>query len=291
MAAQYQFAFSSEIVGAAIFAGGPYFCAQGNVFLALSACSKDPGLISLTVLEEEAAVFAASMTIDPLADLSNHRVYLFSGRNDQTVYPGVVQKLEQMYRDFGISAITTNYTSAAGHGFPTINYGNPCGTTRSPYITACGFDGAGQALQAIYGPLNRPVQWIPKNLRSMGTKQFTPGGVSPSILSMDDTMYYYMPTNCRGNCPVHVALHGCQQTQADIGLEFVNNTGYNNWAEANNIIILYPFIVKSRLIPVNPEGCWDWWGYDSLLNTYVTKEAPQLYTINAMIRHFKNAIL
>jgi hypothetical protein len=123
-----------------------------------------------------------------------------------------------MYRDFGISAITTNYTSgyihslcniiftvpAAGHGFPTINYGNPCGTTRSPYITACGFDGAGQALQAIYGPLNRPVQWIPKNLRSMGTKQFTPGGVSPSILSMDDTMYYYMPTNCRGNCPVHV---------------------------------------------------------------------------------------
>ena len=72
-----------------------------------------------------------------------------------------------MYKDLGVpsSNLKTNYatgknTSAtltdfvgAGHSFPTDNYGNPCGTTESPYITNCGFDGAGAALQWIYGSL------------------------------------------------------------------------------------------------------------------------------------------
>lgn len=57
-------------------------------------------------------------------------------------------------------------------------------------------------------------------------------------------------------CKLHVAFHGCEQTLADIGSDFVVSAGYNSWAEANNIIILYPQAADNLL---NPKGCWDWY--------------------------------
>lgn len=86
--------------------------------------------------------------------------------NDYTVVPGVVHILEQMYRDLGVQSVTANYSTGAGHSFPTDNYGNPCGTTQSPYITNCGFDGAGTALQAIYGPLKARKPPVARNVSS-----------------------------------------------------------------------------------------------------------------------------
>ncbi len=40
-------------------------------------------------------------------------------------------------------------------------------------------------------------------------------------------------------------------------------TGINEIAEANNMIVLYPQIKKSIVDPVNPNGCFDWWGYST----------------------------
>jgi len=40
--------------------------------------------------------------------------------------------------------------------------------------------------------------------------------------------------------------------------KFARYTGYNEVAELNNIIIIYPQVIA--LID-NPMGCWDWWGY------------------------------
>ena len=54
-------------------------------------------------------------------------------------------------------------------------------------------------------------------------------------------------------------LHGCLQTIKDIGTEFVLNNGANEWAMANDAVVLYP---QASSIPLsNPKGCWDWWGY------------------------------
>lgn len=69
-----------------------------------------------------------------------------------------------MYRDFGVTKIVTNYDTNAGHSFPTDDYGNPCGTTQSPYITNCGFDGAGAALQQIYGKLKPKTSPVTANV-------------------------------------------------------------------------------------------------------------------------------
>jgi len=60
--------------------------------------------------------------------------------------------------------------------------------------------------------------------------------------SMGPTGYVYVPTSCQSNttCKVHVAFHGCEMTIANIGQDFVTNSGLNEIAEANNIIVLYP---------------------------------------------------
>jgi len=40
--------------------------------------------------------------------------------------------------------------------------------------------------------------------------------------------------------------------------KFARHTGYNEVAELNNIILIYP---QATAIVDNPLGCWDWWGY------------------------------
>lgn len=75
----------------------------------------------------------------------------------------------------------------------------------------------------------------------MAIDSFVPSGVSPNSIGMDDTLYYYEPAACNGNCTVHVAFAGCQMTFADVGMDFVTGAGYNAWAEANNIVMYsYP---------------------------------------------------
>jgi hypothetical protein len=57
-------------------------------------------------------------------------------------------------------------------------------------------------------------------------------------------------------------------------------------ADSNNIIVLYPQVKTSSINPINPRGCWDFWGYTS--NNlppfnYAYKKAPQMQAINRMI--------
>ena len=79
--------------------------------------------------------------------------------------------------------------------------------------------------------------------------------------------YIYIPSKCQnGECSVHVAFHGCEQGYNTIGDKYVRHGGYNEVAEANDIVILYPQVDESSYLPMNPNGCWDWWGYnDSFL--------------------------
>ena len=286
-AVQYQFAFSTEVAGVGVFAGGPYYCAQDQELDALTACMSLPIEINVQTLESDAQGFSSDGSIDPISTLAQHKVFLFSGQNDNTVNPGVVRALNQMYTDLGVTQITTNFNTQAGHSFPTTNYGNPCGTTQSPYITNCGFDGAGATLQAIYGTLQSPVTPFRAALKRMSLDQFLPSGTSASSISLDSNFYYYEPASCNGTCAVHVAFAGCQMTYNDIGLDFVTSAGYNGWAEANKIVILYPFTVTSYFSPANPEGCWDWWGYAG--QDYSQKTGPQMVTIHNMVRYFQSA--
>jgi hypothetical protein len=42
-------------------------------------------------------------------------------------------------------------------------------------------------------------------------------------------------------------------------------------------------IIKSLLFPTNPEGCWDWWGYNDI--NYANKEGTQIAFVDRIINH------
>ena len=108
----------------------------------------------------------------------------------------------------------------------------------------------------------------------------TPFGTGGSLNTFG---YIYVPTACANgaSCALHVNFHGCEQTTADIGNDYPNHVGLNEWAESNNIVVVYPQVVRSPLVPYNPNGCWDWWGYNS--PAYASKLGYQVSFVNNII--------
>jgi len=264
-AVQYHLAYSSSLKGAAIFAGGPFYCAQDNLMDAFEQCMEGLIPINLQQLQQDAQNYANNGMLDGLGNLTSQVVYIYSAEFDLTVNPAVVRQLEQMYRNFNVTKISTEYTILGSHTFPTTTYGNLCLESISPYISKCDYDGAGTALQAIYGTLQPAGSPNPSNIITLPQSKFTPGGVSPQSISLDTSAYLYVPTNCKNKnnvCKVHVALHGCSQYYQTVGDAFISNAGFNGWAESNNIIVIYPQTIASFLSPENPSGCWDWWGFN-----------------------------
>jgi hypothetical protein len=85
---------------------------------------------------------------------------------------------------------------------------------------------------------------------------------------------------------VHIALHGCKQNFDTIHDHYTQHAGYNEWADTNRLIILYPQTIVGNpatdaFTPVNPFGCWDWWGYTNF--NYAVKAGRQISTIKAML--------
>jgi len=95
------------------------------------------------------------------------------------------------------------------------------------------------------------------------------------------TGYVYIPTECQKNatCILHVSFHGCNQNIDSVGDAYVKHTGLNAWAEANNIIVLYPQADKSVL--KNPNGCFDWFGYTNA--KYYGKQGIQMQSVKNMV--------
>jgi hypothetical protein len=85
---------------------------------------------------------------------------------------------------------------------------------------------------------------------------------------------------------VHIALHGCKQNFETIRDRYIQHAGYNEWADTNRLIILYPQTIVGNpatdaFTPLNPFGCWDWWGYTNF--NYAVKAGRQITTIKAML--------
>jgi len=82
---------------------------------------------------------------------------------------------------------------------------------------------------------------------------------------MNQKGFVYIPDLCknkRKTCDLHVAFHGCKQTLDHIQTLFVEKTGYLEVAEAFGIVVLFPQAQISDQDPFNPNGCWDFWGYN-----------------------------
>ena len=135
----------------------------------------------------------------------------------------------------------------------------------------------GRILEQIHGPLKQPGAASKENLKAFDQTTFFAGDVSAQ---MDDHGHVYVPKACSegASCKLHVALEGCLQNEDKIGDQFYTHAGYNEWAESNNIIILYP---QAKSGPGNPNECWDWWGYTN--SNYHTRRGKQMTAVNGMI--------
>jgi hypothetical protein len=218
-----------------------------------------PNVASLVRLTNDEFLYGH---VDNPNNMKDDRVYLFSGADDSVVSPDVMHTLQTYYNSFvAPQNIVADFNVQAEHCFPTLNYGEGCGTLGSPYIGKCNFDGAGAALKVLYGNLKPATTAISSNFMQFSQKSFIPYAVGGTSLA--DIGYIYVPTACANGatCHLHFAFHGCLQNQELIGDQWAAKTGYNEWAEANNIIVVYPYAKKSAELPLNPNGCWDWWGY------------------------------
>jgi len=281
-AVQMHVAFSSLIQGAGVFAGGPYDCAEGSVSVAEDTCMYAIGLNPNKYISTTNS--RSGVSIDTVDNLKDDKIYMFSGTKDTTVSPKTMDALQTYYEAFlPKTSIVYINNMVAAHTFPSddpVNI-NPCTLSISPYISNCEYDGSGKALQQLLGQLT------PRNNGTLGG----------TIINFDQTEflgaghsfasngYAFIPQNCAAGqrCQLHVAFHGCVQSYQSVGMDFVEHTGYNKWADVNNIIVVYPQTIKSEFAPSNPEGCWDWWGYDSDAKTYDEKTGPQMAAVKAII--------
>lgn len=282
MAVQLHIAFSSIINGSATFAAGPYYCAENLVASAELKCMKILyGLPDTGFLVEITKEYERTNLIDHVANLIDDRIYIFSGKDDSVVNPAVVNALQTYYQFFAQPYnIVADYSFPAEHCFPTLDYGEECTTLSSPYIGKCQFDGAKAAFKTLFGALKSSTSAIPKNLFKFDQRPFW----VDSLSSLDDFGYLYLPTKCQSSnavCRLHISLHGCEQTQDLIGNDYATKTGLNDWAEANDIIVVYPYAKRSPSVPLNPNGCWDWWGYTNAY--YATNRGKQMRFIRNLI--------
>jgi Fibronectin type III domain len=302
MAVQFGVSWSSIVKGVGVIAGGPYYCAQGtaidgllgNLGPALSAtgpCMKGPPP-DLEPLFEKTDEWARGGDIDDPHNIANQRIYIFAGYNDSIVNPKVGDAAYRFYLHYQGDRSNGNmfYQIAigAGHSQVTVDYGQPCNKNEGDYIDHCNYDQAGIILQHIYGALNPKNRGVLSgNLIAFDQRELT-SPESPGSYSMADTGYVYVPASCAAQqpCRVHIALHGCKQNFETIQDQYIQHAGYNEWADTNRLIILYPQTIVGNpatdaFTPVNPFGCWDWWGYTNF--NYAVKAGRQITTIKAML--------
>ena len=283
MANQYHIAHSDKVSGAAIISAGPYYCARNDITIALGACVDKSDEMPLDAFSSQAESWASQGKIAPLTNLSQDRVWLLHGTRDQRVAESVTGSLYQQYQSW-ITGGEVEYVNDKpfGHLLPTMDKGVSCDSSASPYIGDCDYDAAGKALSFLLGELNAPAQTLSGEVVSFDQQEI--GGKNAETLAREG--FAYLPESCkRGEaCQVHVSFHGCNQYADEIGKAYVDNSGFNRWADSNNLVVIYPQTKKSLFMPLNPQGCWDWWGYTG--GDYATRDGAQIQAVEAFINSF-----
>jgi poly(3-hydroxybutyrate) depolymerase len=296
-AVQMHVAHSSTFKGAAVYAGGVYWCAgAGGAATALANCGGETlptgqASYNSTLAASEAYLEGQSSlgTIDPVTNLSGQPVYLWSGTQDNVVNPLEMADLNSEYLRYGANVRFDNAFPAA-HGWESPDGELDCGTFGSPYMVKCSangvvYDSVKTWLTVFLGSL------VPRNdgklQGSLMTFDQTEFGASPNV-GMSPTGSVFVPKSCMQGrtCGFVLALHGCLQQSALVGNRWVTEAGINEWADTNGLVVLYPdTVATSAPQPTNPNGCFDWWGYSNQSDpNYALKSGLQMSVLYAMVQ-------
>lgn len=288
MANQFHVAHSKWVDKVGIIAAGPYYCANNSIKEALEKCVTKRANDINKELTIQAELYSKNAEIDPLEELSNSKVWILRGNKDKTIALGVTEALFTQYQNWlGQEQLRYINDRPFGHNFPTLKNGKECEESTSPFIGNCNYDAAGEMLNFLYGALMPRTAEATGELISFDQQEL--GGDAAKSLATKG--YVYIPKTCQQGeiCQVHINFHGCQQNHETIGLEYMNENGINNWADTNHLVIVYPQTKNSMFMPLNPKGCWDWWGYTG--SAYATKAGSQIMAVKNIVsslsRHIK----
>src|SRR5579883_2762600 len=134
-AVQMHVAHSATFKGAAVYAGGVYWCANDNVVIALTACGGE-GLYAPELTQSEAYLDTQSQlgNIDAESNLAGESVYLWSGTQDTVVNQKSMNDLAGEYAHYGASPLVYDSTFPAEHGWESPDGSLSCGTLGEPYM-------------------------------------------------------------------------------------------------------------------------------------------------------------
>lgn len=279
MAQQLHFAHSDRLLGAGLIAGGPYHCARGDLDTALKTCMA-PEAGQGPALPELAAIARSRMqegVLAPRQGLEGDRVYVFHGAQDTTVLPKLGQGAALLYQLLGITVdLKSDFDRPVTHTMPTVAAGR-C-ASEAPYVSACGLDLAGDIVRHLYA-LPAEAEPGPGDGELLAFDQ-RPLNVAEAA-GVAETGYAYVPKDCAaGGCGLLIALHGCRQAAEQVDRAFVDGAGFNRWADAARVVVLYPQ-TRSSYFPLNPRACWDWWGYTGA--DYDTRNGGQIRFLAELI--------
>ena len=166
-------------------------------------------------------------------------------------------------------------------------------------VNNCGYDLTGAMLRSFFGTTVRPRTKAPLSSGLWWVEQwkYLPAAAGdPRNSTMLRWAPVYVPRACASRldeCRVHVNYHGCTSNPRSSSMAdwyerllWLRNIDLNEYAEANELIVVYPQAAGSEDIG---EGCFNWASYedDPLFDT---KHGVELNTVVALVNDLPNAL-
>ena len=286
MAAQFQLAHADWVKGAAIIAAGPLYCAQNNLLTALEHCiNKITSPIPLAEINKELKLWSEQGLLASEAEIKQSRIWLLHGTADQKITKQVADALHQQYQEW-LPAAQLAYVQDKNfaHHMPTLSEGSPCDRSEAPFLGNCNYDAAGEALKFIRADLKAPATQNSGTVYPIQQQEIA----GQLAATMAEQGYVYVPKSCQQgqSCTLHISFHGCNQHADAVGMAYVEKAGFNRYADSNNIVVLYPQSRASNLMPMNPQACWDWWGYTDA--NYANRKGQQIQAVVKLAQSLSN---
>eukprot|EP00930_Biecheleria_cincta_P100425 TRINITY_DN92068_c0_g1_i1.p1 TRINITY_DN92068_c0_g1~~TRINITY_DN92068_c0_g1_i1.p1 ORF type:complete len:520 (-),score=91.14 TRINITY_DN92068_c0_g1_i1:397-1956(-) len=315
-AVHFQVAYSARVSGAAIFAGQPYMCAitrfpedelqppssevpicrgcPPNQTLIYDHCKNHPSWVKVEELKAVTEEYFKNGFIDDPSNLKNIGLYFYRGTADSHYANGSVKKTAEYFAQFASSPSNVKYVGdiPSGHAYPLPGSCPwPCGKGVLANVIPfqdCKYDGIGDALTHIYNVAGMPIsspsatsEWSWDALKWFDQEPFWG---NRSITRLEKWALVYVPERCASgqqSCNLMLSFHGCGFVFPGLYEMLVVELNLNAWAEANDMVVLYPRLGAFGSTAEQKQGCWNVYGQTGA--DYATKSADQMKAVLQMV--------
>ena len=283
MAGQFHVAFSAEVVGAGIVAGGPYGCAEGRLLTALRAMHVDrPG----RARSGRPVRSGGKGSGERRASSTRCRTSPTIGSTcspapaDHTVLPAVGAKIAPFYALAGLPVgrdPRRGYRPRRATASPPRMDRWPAATTAPPFVNDCDLDQAREILDFVHGPLQpaaattqAPIAFdqsaLPRKVRSRAAWPRPAGSTCRR------------PAARRALPGPHRLPRLPAERRERSATRSRSERATTAGPRPTDVVVLYP---QTHATWSNPNGCWDWWGYTGAV--YATKAGVQMAAVHRML--------